>query len=87
MRINFFFLEDTHKGLEQPYGQKYKTLMHMEFTTFRFFFVSFRKKSMDPTYYTSQGIIAGGSQAFTAIEGRSTPTGLESACTVSVRNS
>ena len=41
---------------------------------------------MDPTYYTSQGIIAGGSQAFTAIEGRSTPTGLESACTVSVRD-
>lgn len=49
------------------------------------FFVSFRKKSMDPTYYTSQGIIAGSSQAFTTIEGRSTPTGLESACTVSGR--
>ena len=49
------------------------------------FFVSFRKKSIDPTYYTSQGIIAGSSQAFTTTEGRSTPTGLESACTVSDR--
>lgn len=46
-----------------------------------------RKKSMDPTYYTSQGIIAGSSQAFTTVEGRSTPTGLESACTRSVRES
>jgi len=46
-----------------------------------------RKKSVDPTYYTSQGIIAASSSAFTAIEGRSTPTGLESACTRSVRES
>ena len=51
------------------------------------FFLFFRKKSIDPTYYTSQGIIAASSPAFTATEGRSTPTGLESACTVSDRNS
>ena len=42
----------------------------------------YRKKAIDPTYYTSQGIISGGSQIFSSIEGRSTPTGLESACTV-----
>lgn len=46
-----------------------------------------RKKAIDPTYYTSQGIISGGSQIFSSIEGRSTPTGLESACTRSVRES
>ena len=43
----------------------------------------YRKNSIDSTYYTSQGIISGGSQMFSAVEGRSTPTGLESACTVS----
>ena len=42
-----------------------------------------RKKSADPTYYTSQGIITGRKETFTAIDGRSTPTGLESASTVS----
>ncbi|KAL9964069.1 hypothetical protein ACROYT_G027647 [Oculina patagonica] len=46
-----------------------------------------RKKSINPTYYTSQGIITGNAQSFTAIDGRSTPTGLESACTRSVRES
>ena len=46
----------------------------------------YRKKSIGPTYYTSQGIIPGNSQSFTAVEGRSTPTGLESACTVSMNN-
>ena len=42
-----------------------------------------RKKSADPTYYTSQGIITGRKETFTATDGRSTPTGLESASTVS----
>ena len=37
---------------------------------------------LDPTYYTSQGIISGSSQMFGSVEGRSTPTGLESASTV-----
>lgn len=46
-----------------------------------------RKKSVDPTYYTSQGIISGSSQTFANEEGRSTPTGLESASTRSVRES
>ena len=56
---------------------------------FMFTFISvwycffYRKKSVDPTYYTSQGIISGSPQMFRAVEGRSTPTGLESACTVS----
>ncbi|RMX60708.1 hypothetical protein pdam_00006825 [Pocillopora damicornis] len=46
-----------------------------------------RKKSADPTYYTSQGIITGRKETFTATDGRSTPTGLESASTRSVRES
>ncbi|XP_068734248.1 HAUS augmin-like complex subunit 5 isoform X2 [Montipora capricornis] len=45
-----------------------------------------RKKSTDPTYYTSQGSISQGSM-LSSVEGRSTPTGLESACTRSVRES
>lgn len=45
-----------------------------------------RKKSTDPTYYTSQGNISQGSM-LSSVEGRSTPTGLESACTRSVRES
>ena len=44
--------------------------------------ISARKKVLDPTYYTSQGIISGNSQMFGSVEGRSTPTGLESASTV-----
>ncbi|XP_073255986.1 uncharacterized protein [Porites lutea] len=44
-----------------------------------------RKKVLDPTYYTSQGIISGSSQMFGSVEGRSTPSGLESASTRSVR--
>lgn len=41
-----------------------------------------RKKSADPTYYTSQGILTGGVHMHSAAKGRATPTGLESACTV-----
>ncbi|XP_015748722.1 PREDICTED: uncharacterized protein LOC107328510 [Acropora digitifera] len=39
------------------------------------------KKSSDPTYYTSQGILTGGAHMHSAAKGRATPTGLESACT------
>lgn len=45
------------------------------------------KKSSDPTYYTSQGILTGGAHMHSAAKGRATPTGLESACTRSVRES
>ena len=50
-------------------------------------FLCFRKATTEPTYFTCETTVNQMNRSFLqATEGRSTPLGLESACTVSVLN-